>query len=135
MFNKKQLKKFSFGAKYLPAGSDSKYTTFGKTGLAVALTPVLGPANPLAYDPDVMGARGSAKEFGRSVDQAKDKKKSEAAAVAAQQAADAAAAAAAAEEPFSVAKESQRKGLLRKGRRASILTSSQGASDPLGIPG
>ena len=58
-----------------------------------------------------------------------------AAAAAAAQAAAAAAAAAAAEEPFRVARESQRTALLRKGRRASILTSPQGASDPLGIPG
>lgn len=55
--------------------------------------------------------------------------------IADRQKAESAAAAAAAEEPFTKAKESQVQALKRKGRRASILTSSQGASDPLGIPG
>ena len=73
--------------------------------------------------------------LGRSVDQAKDKNMLAATEEADRQKAEAAAAAAAAEKPFDEAKESQRKALLRKGRRASILTSSQGASDPLGIPG
>ena len=50
--------------------------------------------------------------------------------------AEAAAAAAAEEEKaFETQRESQRKGLMRKGRRASILTSSQGVEDQLGILG
>ena len=124
--NKKFLQRFKLP---MPGGTAEKYGTVGKIGAAF-----LGPS-PVALDPDVLGARGSAKDIGRSVDQAKDKKMSDDFAMAQQQKADAAAAAAAAEEPFNVAKESQRKGLLRKGRRSSILTSSQGASDPLGIPG
>lgn len=99
----------------------------------------LNPGNPLqpaaGLDKDVLGARGSYRDPGRSVDKAKEKKFGEAFEAEAQQKVDAAAAAAAAEEPFNLAKESQRKGQLRKGRRASILTSSQGAGDPLGIPG
>jgi ribosomal protein L12E/L44/L45/RPP1/RPP2 len=50
-------------------------------------------------------------------------------------AAAAAAAAAAAEAPFTKSKEAQLEALKRRGRRASILTSSQGAYEPLGIPG
>ena len=119
----------------VPGGTAGKYGKVGKIGAALALGPILGPINPASMDPDVVGARGSAKMIGRSVDQAEDKKAGDIAAADQQQKAAAAAAAAAAEEPFNIAKEAQRKGLLRKGRRASILTSSQGASDPLGIPG
>ena len=39
------------------------------------------------------------------------------------------------EKVFTDLKEAQLLALKRKGRRASILTSSQGAEDPLGIPG
>ena len=118
----------------MPGGTIGKYSKAGKIGAALALGPVLGPINPVSMDKDVIGARGSAKMLGRSVDQAKDKTSLIATETETSQKAEAAAAAAAAEEPFNIAKESQRKGLLRKGRRASILTSSQGA-DPLGIPG
>ena len=93
--------------------------------------------NPIASfsaNKDVLGARGSFRDPGSSIDHAKEKKMGEAFAVEQQQKDASAAAAVAAEEPFNVAKESQRKGLLRKGRRSSILTSSQGA-DPLGLVG
>ena len=113
----------------MPGGTAGKY---GKTAKILA---GLGGVAPALLDPEVVGARGSAKMIGRSVDQAEDKKAGDIAAADQQQKAAAAAAAAAAEEPFNIAKEAQRKGLLRKGRRSSILTSSQGASDPLGIPG
>ena len=97
------------------------------------------PGNPFQLqagaDKDVTGMRGSARNLGRSTDKDKEQKLGQAAEEGVQQQVAAAAAAAAAEEPFNLAKESQRKGLLRKGRRASILTSSQGAGDPLGIPG
>jgi hypothetical protein len=66
--------------------------------------------------------------------EAKDKD-ADATAISTEQQAAAAAAAVAEEEPFLKAQESQRNALKRKGRRASILTSSQGAGDPLGIPG
>ena len=95
-----------------------------------------GPGQQAAgADRDVTGMRGSARNLGRSTDKDKEQKLGQAAEEGVQQQVAAAAAAAAAEEPFNLAKESQRKGLLRKGRRASILTSSQGAGDPLGIPG
>ena len=124
----KALKKFKLP---LPGGTAGKYGKFAK--LMTAAIP--GPSGMVAgLDKDVLGMRASAKHFGRSVDQAKDKSLLKSTEEAAAQQAAAAAAAAAAEEPFNLAKESQRKGLLRKGRRASILTSSQGASDPLGIP-
>lgn len=117
----------------IPGLKDSKYSTGAKVMQALA------PGSPLqqasSLDPDVLGARGSAKMIGRSVDQAKDKTISMALEAEQQQKVEAAAAAAAAEEPFNIARESQRKALMRKGRRASILTSPQGASDPLGIPG
>jgi hypothetical protein len=71
----------------------------------------------------------------QSVANEKEKKVGKALAEQQQQAAAAAAAAAEEEEPFTKAKESQLLALKRKGRRASILTSSQGASDPLGISG
>ena len=112
----------------MPGGTVGKYAKVAKIGAA------LSGFGPAMLDPDVVGARGSAKMLGRSVDQAKDKTNLIATETETSQKAEAAAAAAAAEEPFNIAKESQRKGLLRKGRRASILTSSQGA-DPLGIPG
>ena len=113
----------------MPGGTAGKYSKVLKIGAA------LGGTGGVMLDPEVIGARGSAKMLGRSVDQAKDKTIGDALAVEQQQQVAAAAAAAAAEEPFTKAKESQKKGLLRKGRRASILTSAQGASDPLGIPG
>ena len=47
----------------------------------------------------------------------------------------AAAAIAAAEAPYKLMRESQRKAIMRKGRRASILTSPQGVVDPIGSPG
>lgn len=119
----------------MPGGTAGKYGKVGKIGAAFSLGPAFGPINPASIDPEVIGARGSAKMIGRSVDQAKDKKIGDALAVAEQQQVAAAAAAAAAEEPFTKAQEAQRQALKRKGRRASILTSSQGASDPLGIPG
>ena len=124
-FLKKLFKK---SAPPMPGGTAGKY---GKSAKFMAALSGFGPA---MLDKDVVGARGSAKMIGRSVDQAKDKTTLMATEEDTQQKAAAAAAAAAAEEPFNIAKESQRKGLLRKGRRASILTSSQGA-DPLGIPG
>ena len=126
---KKLMKRFKIP---VPGG------TAGKYGGAAKILTALNPGNPFqqaaSLDPQVLGARGSAKMPGRSVDQAKDKTMLAATEIGEQQKVEAAAAAAAAEEPFNIAKESQRKGLLRKGRRASILTSSQGA-DPLGIPG
>ncbi len=117
-----------------PGGTPGKYSGILKLGGALA-----GGAH-LMYDPEVTGMRGSAKKeyLGLSVDQAKDKKKEENLVVEDQQrqaAAAAAAAAAAEEEPFTKAKKSQADALRRKGRRASILTSPQGAGDPLGIPG
>ena len=113
----------------MPGGTAGKYSTAGKTGLALAgVAPAMG-------DPEVTGARGSAKNIGLSVDQEKQKKMGDAADQVVAQKAAAAAAEAAAEEPYTLAKESQRKQLMRKGRRASILTSSQGAYSPLGIPG
>ena len=93
------------------------------------------PGNPLQFDKDVIGMRGSARKPGYSVDQAKDKKLGDAQAIEQQTLAARAAAAAAEEETFDKQKESQRKGLLRKGRRASILTSAQGVVDPLGSLG
>lgn len=125
---KKLLKKFKLP---LPKGLE-KYGTGLKVGQALMPGPLQQAAS---LDPDVLGARGSAKMLGRSVDQAKDKKFSEEAEVNHQRQTAAAAAAAAAEEPFKLMRESQVNALKRKGRRASILTSSQGASDPLGIPG
>lgn len=128
------LKKFKSPAKKYSPFSDkfnAKYSTGIKIGAALSGIGGLGAM----LDPDVTGARGSAKMLGRSVDQVKDKNMLAATEEADRQKAEAAAAAAAAEKPFDEAKESQRKALLRKGRRASILTSSQGASDPLGIPG
>ena len=113
----------------MPGGSTGEYSKVLKIGAA------FGGAAPAMLDEEVIGARGSAKMLGRSVDQAKDKKIGDALAVEQQQQVAAAAAAAAAEEPFTKAKESQANALKRKGRRASILTSSQGASNPLGIPG
>jgi hypothetical protein len=98
-------------------------------------------------DPEVIGARGRAKSLGRSVDQAEGKKIPDvyearfrdSLAVKEERhgakAAAAAAAFAAAEEPFTKAKEAQLLALKRRGRRASILTSPQGVTDPLGIPG
>ena len=127
--NKQFLKRFKLP---LPGGTVGKYGTALKIGMALPPGPTQQAS---ALDPDVLGARGSAKMMGRSVDQAKDKNMLAATEEADRQKAEAAAAAAAAEKPFDEAKESQRKALLRKGRRASILTSSQGASDPLGIPG
>lgn len=127
--NKQLLKRFKLP---IPGGTVGKYGTFLKVGMGLSPGPTQLAAG---LDPDVLGARISTRDIGRSVDQAKDKRMAKGLAAAQQQQADAAAAAAAAEEPFNVAKESQRKALLRKGRRASILTSSQGASDPLGIPG
>lgn len=129
--NEKLLKRFR---QPLPGGTAEKYGTAGKVGAALFGGAAIGP-NPAMLDPDVIGARGSAKMIGRSVDQEKDKKMGDAFEVAQQQQIDAAAARAAAEEPFNILKESQRQSLKRKGRRASILTSSQGASDPLGIHG
>lgn len=83
-------------------------------------------------------ARGSAKDIGRSVGQANDKKagraRDEESAQQAEAAAAAAAALAASESALDIQKESQRKGMNRKGRRASILTTPQGAPDPLGLP-
>ena len=69
----------------LPGGTIGKYGTFGKTGTAWALSPYLGPMNPLSVDPDVLGARGSSKMLGRSVDRAEDKKVGDALAVELQQ--------------------------------------------------
>lgn len=106
-----------------------------KVGGALMLGPLIGPANPLSMDPEVTESRGSAKMLGRSVEEAKDKKVSEDIHIDREQKATAAAAAAAAEEPFNIMRESQKKNLLRKGRRASILTSPQGVDDVLGIPG
>ena len=83
----------------------------------------------------VLGARGSARDIGQSVDNSKEKRKRGADILYRTAEAAAAASAAAEEAPFTAAKESQRQALLRKGRRSSILTSSQGAPDPLGIPG
>ena len=91
----------------------------------------MGPS-PLALDKDVLGARGSFRSPGNSVAHAKEKKMGEARAIEDQQRAALAAAAAAEEAAFDKQKESQKKGLLRKGRRASILTSSQGVPEPLG---
>ena len=123
---KNPFKKFKLP---IPGGTAKKYGTVGKIGAA------LSGFAPAMLDKDVVGARGSAKMLGRSVDQAKDKTTLVATEEADRQKAEAAAAAAAAEEPFNISKESQRKALLRKGRRASILTSSQGADAPLGLPG
>lgn len=123
---KKLLKKLKLP---MPKVSE-KYNKALKIGMALV------PGNLAAkVDPDVLGARGSAKMLGRSVDQAEDKKAGIAneARVAAEQAA--ADAAAAAEAPFTATKDAYLKGRNRKGRRASILTSSQGVSDPLGIVG
>lgn len=114
----------------MPGGTAGKNSKGLKIGAALTFN---NPGSLL--DPEVLGARGSIKDLGRSVDQAKAKTISDANTVATEQKAAAAAAAAAAEEPFNLAKESQKKGLLRKGRRSSILTSTQGSSDPLGIPG
>jgi hypothetical protein len=115
----------------MPGGTIGKYSKAIKIGAALTGAGGLGAM----IDPEVTGARGSAKSLGRSVDQAKDKKVVDAIAVEQQQQAAAVAAAAAAEEPFTKAKESQAQALKRKGRRSSILTSAQGASEPLGIPG
>lgn len=87
---------------------------------------------------EFFGAQGSVKDIGRSRDSEKNAKagraKDETAAVQAEN--EAAAAQQAAEEAaiLEKAQESQRRGLKRKGRRASILTSSQGLPDPLGLP-
>lgn len=105
----------------------------GHTGLKL-LGLGLGPS-PLAFDKDVLGARGSFRSPGNSVAHAKEKKMGEAYALEDQQRAALAAAAAAEEKAFDLQKESQKKGLLRKGRRASILTSSQGVPEPLGSNG
>jgi hypothetical protein len=115
----------------MPGGTIGKYSKAIKIGAALTGAGGLGAM----IDPEVTGARGSAKSLGRSVDQAKDKKIGDDLAVEQQQQAAAAAAAAAAEEPFTKAQEAQRQALKRKGRRASILTSPQGVGDPLGIPG
>lgn len=119
----------------MPGGTAGKNSKGLKIGAALSFGPLMGAMNPFSMDPEVTESRGSAKMLGSSVDRAKDKNIGDALDVEQKQKIDAAAAAAAAEEPFNLAKESQRKGLLRKGRRSSILTSSQGASDPLGIPG
>ena len=95
----------------------------------------MGMPNYMSFDKDVIGARGSAKDMGQSVDSAKGKKMGAAMDVATEQQAAAAAAAAESEKVFDLQKESQKKGQQRKGRRASILTSSQGASEPLGLLG
>ena len=116
----------------LPKGME-KYGTGLKVGATLMAIP--GLQQSASLDPDVLGARGSTKEFGRSVDQAKDKTMLVATEEATNQKAAAAAAAAAAEEPFTKAKESQVQALKRKGRRASILTSTQGVDTPLGLPG
>lgn len=114
----------------MPGGTVGKYSTGFKTLGALTFN------NPgTLLDPDVLGARGSLKDPGRSVDQAKDKTMLIATEEVANQKAASAAAAAAAEEPFTKAKESQVQALKRKGRRASILTSSQGVDAPLGLPG
>ena len=116
----------------LPKGLE-KYGTGLKVGATLLGIP--GVSQSASLDPAVLGARGSTKELGRSVDQAKDKSLLEANIASDAQQKAAAAAAAAAEEPFTKSKESQLQALKRKGRRSSILTSSQGAADPLGIPG
>lgn len=113
----------------IPGGDAGKYGKVLKIGAALA------GAAPAMLDPEVTGARGSATMIGSSVDRAKAKRMGDATDLALQQKADAAAAAAAAEEPFTKSKQSQLDALKRKGRRASILTSPQGAGDPLGIPG
>lgn len=48
-----------------------------KIGGALAAGPVFGPVNPFALDPEVIGARGSAKRPGLSVDQAQVYKQDE----------------------------------------------------------
>lgn len=129
--------KFKFNK--LPGNAKTKRALAGLGGS-------MGIINPLMFDKevtdkasshyrDILGARGSAKDPGRSVDKAKDKKMGLAADQASEQQAAAAAAAAAAEEPYKKAQESQKEALKRKGRRASILTSSRGVDGPLGIPG
>ena len=102
---------------------------------AALLGAATGAPNHYSLSKDVTGARGSLKKPGYSVDKLKEKKFGDAADNAAAQQQAAAAAAAEEEKAFDLQKESQKKGLLRKGRRASILTSSQGVEDQLGILG
>lgn len=77
------------------------------------------------------GGYSAAKKKHESEEAAKKAADDQAAATAQAQAAQAAAAEAALQK----SQESQKAALKRKGRRASILTSSQGAGDPLGVPG
>jgi hypothetical protein len=60
----------------LPGGTIGKYGKVGKILGALAIGPVAGPVNPLSMDPEVLGARGSARRgsFGLSVDRAKEYK-------------------------------------------------------------
>lgn len=55
----------------LPGGSGGEYGKAGKILGALAMGPALGPVNPLSMDPEVLGARGSVKNPGLSVDEAK----------------------------------------------------------------
>ena len=57
-----------------PGGKGNENKTGFKLGGALALGPVLGPINPLSLDKDVLGARGSTKTFGLSVDREKEYK-------------------------------------------------------------
>lgn len=58
----------------VPGGTVGKFSKAGKIGAALALGPILGPVNPVSMDPEVLGARGSAKDIGLSVDEAEQRK-------------------------------------------------------------
>ena len=68
----------------MPGGTLGKYATVGKVGAALALGPALGPVNPFSMDPDVIGARGSAKKPGLSVAREQEYAQDERTAVAAE---------------------------------------------------
>lgn len=70
-FNKRGLGRLKLK---LPGGTAGKYGKVGKIVAALGVGPVLGPVNPLAMDPEVLGARGSAQNYGLSVDEAKQQK-------------------------------------------------------------
>lgn len=110
-------------------------------GVAKTLDKVEEKVSPI----DPIGPGAMKKKYGdkRGVDTSEgyaagkeNKMETQAEAAAAKATADAKAAAdAAAEAAVQKGQEAEREALKKKGRRASIMTSSQGVTNPLGVPG
>ena len=122
----------------MPGGTVGKHSLASKLFMAAAAGPVTGPLNPYAMDPEVLGARGSAKKgtYGQSVDRAKEYKTDETnAGIAANNAATAAATEASAQEQSQLVQRSQLAARRRNKRFAYGYDRASGGGDLGGTGG